>query len=199
MPTAQTVPCHDTLGDLITSPGFASHATDLTLRDNKARSARRKTARRTKTGVRSSPEASSLYDRRPEYGACPTAGKRGPSPMDMGSPSLRLHLPDVFNSRPGRDAVRHQSVVLLVCVWYEWSMKVAISLPDDLSASADQLAQRLGVSRSALYARAMSELVAKHSGQEVTNRLNQVYANEVSGVPTDLRQAQAQSVAQVEW
>ena len=41
-------------------------------------------------------------------------------------------------------------------------MKTAISLPDDLFDSADELAQQLGVSRSELYARAVAEYLAKH-------------------------------------
>jgi metal-responsive CopG/Arc/MetJ family transcriptional regulator len=78
-------------------------------------------------------------------------------------------------------------------------MKTAISLPDDLFASADELAERLGVSRSELYADAVAEYLAKHRGQDVTARLNEVYADETSGRDPALRSAQARSIGSSEW
>jgi metal-responsive CopG/Arc/MetJ family transcriptional regulator len=78
-------------------------------------------------------------------------------------------------------------------------MKTAISLPDELFEAADSLAERLGVSRSELYARAVSEYLAKHRHEDVTERLNQVYADEPSGVHPSLRRAQARSVDSGEW
>jgi metal-responsive CopG/Arc/MetJ family transcriptional regulator len=55
-------------------------------------------------------------------------------------------------------------------------MKTAISLPDELFEAADELAQKLGVSRSQLYTRALSEYVAQHTESDVTERLNAVYS-----------------------
>lgn len=78
-------------------------------------------------------------------------------------------------------------------------MKTAISLPDDLFASADELADRLGVSRSELFARAMAEYVAKHQGEEVTTRLNALYGDERSGLDPAIRRTQARSVGSSEW
>jgi metal-responsive CopG/Arc/MetJ family transcriptional regulator len=78
-------------------------------------------------------------------------------------------------------------------------MKTAISLPDDLFESADALAQRLGMSRSQLYATAVAEYLAKHRGEDITARLNDVYADEPSGVDPGLRSAQARSVNPSEW
>ncbi len=40
-------------------------------------------------------------------------------------------------------------------------MKVAVSIPDDTFAKADALAKRLKLARSALYARALNDLVAR--------------------------------------
>lgn len=77
-------------------------------------------------------------------------------------------------------------------------MKTAISLPDELFASADTLAKRLGVSRSELYATAVAEYVAKHRDADVTARLNAVYADLPSRVAPTLRRAQARSIAE-EW
>jgi metal-responsive CopG/Arc/MetJ family transcriptional regulator len=78
-------------------------------------------------------------------------------------------------------------------------MKTAISLPDHLFESADELAQRLGVSRSELYATAVAEYVAKHRSQDVTTRLNEVFGKEPSGIDPALRRAQARSVGRSEW
>jgi metal-responsive CopG/Arc/MetJ family transcriptional regulator len=78
-------------------------------------------------------------------------------------------------------------------------MKTAVSIPDEVFASADALAEELGVSRSELYARAVAEYVAKHQGAEITARLNQVYAAESEeDLDDELRRAQARSIAEEE-
>lgn len=83
-------------------------------------------------------------------------------------------------------------------------MKTAISLPDDLFASADALAARLGVSRSELYATAVAEFLAKHTASQVTAQLDRLYGGE-GGAPLSrpLRQAQTRSLrraaARPEW
>ncbi len=73
-------------------------------------------------------------------------------------------------------------------------MKTAVSLPDDLFENADVLAEKLGLSRSALYATAVAEFVAKHRGGDVTARLDAVYEKSDSRVAKNLRRAQVQSV-----
>lgn len=73
-------------------------------------------------------------------------------------------------------------------------MKTAISLPDDIFDAADQLADRLGLSRSALYVRALREYLAKHRDQRVTERLDAVYGEASEGLDTPVRSAQARSV-----
>ena len=73
-------------------------------------------------------------------------------------------------------------------------MKTAVSLSDDLFASADELAKRQGMSRSELYAVALAEYLAKHRDADVTAKLNDVLADESSGVDPALRTAQARSV-----
>ena len=78
-------------------------------------------------------------------------------------------------------------------------MKIAISLPDQLFESADELAERMGLSRSELYARAVAEYLAKHRDEDVTARLNDVFAEEPSGLDPALRTAQARSVRSSEW
>ncbi|HEY5875147.1 MAG TPA: ribbon-helix-helix protein, CopG family [Ilumatobacteraceae bacterium] len=55
-------------------------------------------------------------------------------------------------------------------------MKTAVSIPDPLFAAADELARRLGISRSELYARALAREVASESEDSITARLDAVYA-----------------------
>ena len=78
-------------------------------------------------------------------------------------------------------------------------MKTAISLPDELFLSADELAERQGVSRSEWYATAVSEYLAKHRHEDVTSRLNEVFADESRGLSPALRAAQARSVSSGKW
>lgn len=84
-------------------------------------------------------------------------------------------------------------------LWYKYGMKTAISIPDELFESADALAEEMGVSRSRLYATAVAEFVAKHRNRDITARLNEVYAEEPSGLEGGLRTAQARSVRSAEW
>jgi hypothetical protein len=57
----------------------------------------------------------------------------------------------------------------------------------------------MGVSRSQLYATAVAEFVAKHRSTDLTARLNEVYAEEPSGLGKALRTAQARSLGSAEW
>jgi hypothetical protein len=54
-------------------------------------------------------------------------------------------------------------------------MKTAISIPDGVFRSAEQLATRLGVSRSQLYSKAVTELLDKHRDDLVTSCLNDIF------------------------
>jgi len=78
-------------------------------------------------------------------------------------------------------------------------MKTAISLPDELFASADALAERMGVSRSKLFATALAEYLAKHQGRKVTERLDQVYATQSSTVNPAVRRAQRRAITPDVW
>jgi len=78
-------------------------------------------------------------------------------------------------------------------------MKTAISLPDDLFASAEALAARMGVSRSHLVATALAEFVAKHHSRKVTARLDALYTAEPSALEPDLQQAQARALSTDTW
>jgi predicted transcriptional regulator len=78
-------------------------------------------------------------------------------------------------------------------------MKTAISIPDDVFAEADRLARKLNQSRSQLYSRAVREYVARHSADDVTQALDELYAAQDA---TDARFATAagkRTLEHVEW
>jgi len=78
-------------------------------------------------------------------------------------------------------------------------MKAAISIPDELFASADRLARKLGFSRSGLYAIAVAEFVAKHRGENITRRLNEVYRDEPQRSDPALRRLQKRALQREPW
>lgn len=73
-------------------------------------------------------------------------------------------------------------------------MKTAVSIPDALFSAADRLAARLGISRSTLYARALERFAAAEADEEITARLNEVYATEDSGLDPAFAAAQRRGV-----
>ena len=78
-------------------------------------------------------------------------------------------------------------------------MKTAISIPDDLFATAELLAARLGVSRSELYVTALREYVAAHHYDRVTERLNAIYDQEPSRLDPALMELQMRSLPREDW
>ena len=58
-------------------------------------------------------------------------------------------------------------------------MKTAISIPDDLFLSAENTAKKLGIPRSQLFAKAIEEFIQNHSKEKITEKLNEVYTNNV--------------------
>ena len=73
-------------------------------------------------------------------------------------------------------------------------MKTAISIPEPVFRSAEQLAHRLGVSRSELYSKAVAELIEKHRDDLVTTRLNEIYATENSSLDQEVALLQHRSL-----
>ncbi len=78
-------------------------------------------------------------------------------------------------------------------------MKTAISLPDPLFAEAEQIAKRLRISRSKLYATALAQFLKQHSARGVTERLNAVYAKEKSQLDPVLHSLQLRSLPREDW
>jgi len=57
-------------------------------------------------------------------------------------------------------------------------MKTAISLPDVVFFEAEETAQNLGISRSALFLNALTEYLKKNSRKNITQKLNEVYTDD---------------------
>ena len=54
-------------------------------------------------------------------------------------------------------------------------MKTAISLPDRVYFEAEETAQNLGISRSALYLNALTDYLKRNNRKNITQKLNEVY------------------------
>lgn len=81
---------------------------------------------------------------------------------------------------------------------YTQSMKTAVSLPDQVFDHAEKLAKRLKKSRSQLYREALSEYLARHDADAITNAMNAVVDR--VAMPDPFMTAAARRVlARVEW
>ncbi|MEL7353605.1 MAG: hypothetical protein AAF171_17485 [Cyanobacteria bacterium P01_A01_bin.116] len=78
-------------------------------------------------------------------------------------------------------------------------MKTAISLPDPIFHQAESVAKRLGVSRSELYAKALTEYLRKYNDEQITAKFNEIYAEENSAIDPVLSQMQFSSLSAEEW
>lgn len=74
-------------------------------------------------------------------------------------------------------------------------MKTAISLPDPLFEEAERVAARLGLSRSELYARAISRFVREQSGDAITEAINRVVGKLPPALDPVLARLQTASLA----
>ena len=80
-------------------------------------------------------------------------------------------------------------------------MKTAISIPDPVFKAAEQLAKRLGKSRSNLYAEAISSYVYEHQNEGITEALDEIYSEEEIEykIAPDLVELQLQSITEEKW
>jgi hypothetical protein len=77
--------------------------------------------------------------------------------------------------------------------------KIAISLPDYISQTAEQYARRLGISPDEFYAAAVASYVRELRRNQVTQALDQVYSQESSAVDPVLMQMQLASLPNEDW
>lgn len=73
-------------------------------------------------------------------------------------------------------------------------MKTAVSIPDEIFGEAEKLADELGLSRSALYARALDELLREHRESELLAEINAVCARVDTALDPRLGRIEAQAV-----
>ncbi len=80
-------------------------------------------------------------------------------------------------------------------------MKTAISIPDVVFEAAEQLAERIGMSRSELYSTAVAEYMARHRAAGVRERLDAAYelADETARLARVMSIVQTESVPEENW
>jgi len=78
-------------------------------------------------------------------------------------------------------------------------MKVAISLPDDVFEAGEHLAQQLGISRSQLYASALSAFLSTRGARAITAKLNEVYAKHSSELDPAIARSQSALLVNETW
>jgi metal-responsive CopG/Arc/MetJ family transcriptional regulator len=61
-------------------------------------------------------------------------------------------------------------------IGYTFSMKTAVSIPDEVFARAERFAKQARRSRSEVYSAAVREYVARHAPEDVTDAMNRVCA-----------------------
>ena len=78
-------------------------------------------------------------------------------------------------------------------------METAVTIPDDVFREAEELADALGLSRSDLYAAALAEFIRERREERITERLNEVYAEDDSDLDPALSKMQAISLPVEQW
>ena len=78
-------------------------------------------------------------------------------------------------------------------------MKQDISIPNPIFQAAEDLAKKMGVSLSELYTAALNAYVAEHQKENITETLDQIYADEPSTLELELIKMQVVSLEAEEW
>jgi hypothetical protein len=78
-------------------------------------------------------------------------------------------------------------------------MKSDISIPNIVFQAAETLAKKMGVSLSELYTAALNAYVAEHQKENITETLDQVYADEPSTLEPELVKMQVVSLEGEQW
>jgi len=78
-------------------------------------------------------------------------------------------------------------------------MKQDISIPNPIFQAAEDLAKKMGVSLSELYTAALNAYVAEHQKENITETLDQIYADEPSTLEPELVKMQVLSLDGENW
>lgn len=79
------------------------------------------------------------------------------------------------------------------------SLKIAISVPENIFSQAEEEAKIMGLSRSGFYATALAEFIERHREDHITSTLNAIYAETDSRMDVVLAGMQAASLSPEEW
>jgi predicted transcriptional regulator len=78
-------------------------------------------------------------------------------------------------------------------------MKTAVSIPDDLFRQADELASRLGKSRSEMYREALADYVARREPGAVTRSLDELADELAAESGAFVAEAARRTLERSEW
>jgi hypothetical protein len=78
-------------------------------------------------------------------------------------------------------------------------METAISIPRDIFERADEMAQKLGLTRDELYTQALKRFLETCSDDDITRQLNEVYEREDSSLDPVLMRMQLTALDQEKW
>jgi len=78
-------------------------------------------------------------------------------------------------------------------------MKTAVSLPDALFKKGETAAKKMKVTRSHLYALALSEFLKQREEDAITEKLNEVYSRVDSSLDPGFERAQLEVLARDRW
>lgn len=78
-------------------------------------------------------------------------------------------------------------------------MKTAISIPDEVFSEAERLSRRLKKSRSQFYTEAVTEYIARHDPEAVTEAMNRVCETLDARPDPALAAAARRTLDAVEW
>jgi len=78
-------------------------------------------------------------------------------------------------------------------------MKTAVSIPDEIFKRAETLAHRATRSRSEVYARALSEYLARHAPDSVTEAMDRVLEEVKEPADKFASRAARRTLARSEW
>jgi metal-responsive CopG/Arc/MetJ family transcriptional regulator len=78
-------------------------------------------------------------------------------------------------------------------------MRIAVSIPDEVLKEIERLARRVGRSRSEIITAALSEYVARHAPDEVTDAINCVIAGVGDAHDAFSATAAHRILAETEW
>lgn len=77
--------------------------------------------------------------------------------------------------------------------------KMNILIPDPVSQAAEQLARQMGITLDEFYTTVVTEYVATHQKQTITESLNRIYETEPSGVDPVIAQMQNKTLRSEAW